>query len=175
MRTVRETLMVNDVECKTILIDKLWYVIVNGVTCKLYRGWKKDKSGRNGRSRCFKLKSFCQICAKEFFGSMADPRKYCSKSCGSKISVRGLNSKHISMPGGKELRIIAENWINYRVERGRIIPPKICSNCKSHGDMHAHHPDYNKFNEVIWLCIYCHKRVHFGHKDIKGKLIVYNI
>ena len=68
----------------------------------------------------------------------------------------------------------ASERINYRVERGRIIQPKICSNCKSHGDIGAHHLNYNRPNEVMWLCRYCHQKLHFGH-DIKGKLIVYDI
>ena len=171
---MKSTLVVGGIECKTIVVEKLWHVIVEGEPQVLYKGWKKDKSGRNGRSRCLKLKQCCQICKKEFFGSIADPSKYCSISCGSKIRVKELNSKHISLSDNEELKQKARNWIGYRVDRGRIISPEICSNCGWRNDIIAHHPDYGKPNEIIWLCIYCHKKLHFGH-DIKGELIVYNI
>jgi len=32
----------------------------------------------------------------------------------------------------------------------------ICSCCGRIGDMHAHHPDYNRPEVVVWVCKFCH-------------------
>lgn len=35
-----------------------------------------------------------------------------------------------------------------------------CEFCHLRLAVHAHHPDYNKPFEVIWLCARCHQRLH---------------
>lgn len=35
-----------------------------------------------------------------------------------------------------------------------------CQNCKSTKNIHAHHPDYSKPLDVVWLCAQCHKLEH---------------
>ena len=37
-------------------------------------------------------------------------------------------------------------------------PCKFCKNPK----VHAHHEDYTKPLEVVWLCNSCHRKVHLG-------------
>ena len=54
--------------------------------------------------------------------------------------------------------------INLRVRRaiksGKIIKPECCSICGRKGPTVAHHHDYNKPLEVIFVCQSCHKRIH---------------
>ncbi len=38
--------------------------------------------------------------------------------------------------------------------------PSQCSSCHIRPAEHAHHPDYSKPVEVIWLCVRCHQRLH---------------
>ncbi|MBE3087720.1 MAG: hypothetical protein IMZ71_01180 [Chloroflexi bacterium] len=38
--------------------------------------------------------------------------------------------------------------------------PAICESCLERPAQQAHHPDYQKPLEVIWLCVRCHMRLH---------------
>lgn len=52
------------------------------------------------------------------------------------------------------------------VRDGRIEKPLSCSKCgefKPSRQIHAHHNDYTKPIDVVWLCTYCHKS---EHKDL---------
>jgi hypothetical protein len=46
------------------------------------------------------------------------------------------------------------------VKRKLIIKPDTCDLCKQHTKIEAHHEDYDKPYEVIWLCRRCHIDVH---------------
>ena len=56
--------------------------------------------------------------------------------------------------------------INLRVGRaiksGKIIKPECCSICGKKGQTIAHHHDYSKPLNVIFVCQSCHKRIHAG-------------
>jgi hypothetical protein len=43
---------------------------------------------------------------------------------------------------------------------GKLTRPSICSSCGHPGIIHAHHDDYSKPLEVIWLCSACHIERH---------------
>ena len=168
---MQKTLMVNGRVCKTILINGLWNVIIDGIFEKLYYGWGKNKNCIDGKSKVLKLKYICNCCGKECFGNLYALRKSCSHSYNNKIS----RFKFLSAVGDRRLKVKAQNYINHLITAGKIERPKVCSNCGRQGMIEAHHPNYDKPNEVIWWCRYCHMKLHHGHKDIKGKLIVYSI
>ncbi len=42
----------------------------------------------------------------------------------------------------------------------RLIPAVFCSNCHSKTKIQAHHCNYDKPLEVIWLCRPCHAAIH---------------
>jgi hypothetical protein len=44
--------------------------------------------------------------------------------------------------------------------RLRVFKPDLCEQCHEREAKHAHHPDYKKPLNVIWLCIRCHQRLH---------------
>ncbi len=53
------------------------------------------------------------------------------------------------------------------VRRGKIEPPVDCQNCKQKQKrIEAHHTDYSKPLDVLWLCVSCHKKEHYKYKDI---------
>ena len=172
---MQETLIVNGIECKTVVIEGKWHVIVNEKPCKLYRGWRKGKNCRVNGRWVTKLKYKCIVCGEENFGQLNRPRKYCSKSCFGKVNSKALNARHIKLSEDNVLKSRAKSFIDYEVGIGKIERLKICSNCCCYGMMDGHHPNYDKFNEVIWLCRSCHKKLHFGDKSINGKLIVYDV
>lgn len=41
------------------------------------------------------------------------------------------------------------------------IRPKQCPICWAERKIEAHHPDYNKWYEVVFCCTKCHQRIHF--------------
>lgn len=59
------------------------------------------------------------------------------------------------------------NYLVHRAVRDGHLVPKPCEVCGAtetvgpHGKhrIHAHHPDYNKPLEVIWLCMPCHRKL----------------
>ena len=56
--------------------------------------------------------------------------------------------------------------INHLIRTGELKRPLICERCGNPGDIRAHHEDYNKPLEVIWLCNPCHsKLVTPNHKS----------
>lgn len=158
--------------CKTTLINRVWNVITNGKPQIIYFVLDKNKQCVGGTFRRYLLKAKCKLCGKEFYGRLDGAREYCHKRCSGKISGKLVHNNFTSMPGVKELRLIAKDWIKCAIKSNKIMRPNYCSNCKYICVPDAHHPDYNKPNEVIWLCKSCHMKLHFGHK-IEGKLMVY--
>ena len=55
----------------------------------------------------------------------------------------------------KTSRLIKELWIR----------PNICPICWKWTKIEAHHPDYNKRNEIVFCCNMCHQRIHFWWFD----------
>ena len=58
----------------------------------------------------------------------------------------------------------------YAVETGKIIRPDECSKCLKKCKPHAHHEDYSKPYDVIWLCSRCHFYLHHKHKHHAERL-----
>ena len=56
-------------------------------------------------------------------------------------------------------KVLAHQAIERAVKRGDIIPKKNCEICNSKFKIEAHHPDYRKRLEVIWLCKICHEKL----------------
>ncbi len=52
------------------------------------------------------------------------------------------------------------------IRDGRLIP-KNCEYCGHDTNIHAHHEDYSKPLEVIWLCQRCHGRRHREINELK--------
>lgn len=53
----------------------------------------------------------------------------------------------------------ANNWVNYNLRCGNIQKAKICQRCNIKADkIDAHHEDYDKPKEIIWLCRTCHAK-----------------
>lgn len=53
-------------------------------------------------------------------------------------------------------RLVARN----AVLRGEIVPDEICHLCRNKTKLQAHHVDYGKPLDLLWLCQSCHGKVH---------------
>ena len=78
--------------------------------------------------------------------------------------------------GKKSMRLAREKWMNEKPESraahiilgnavrgGRVIKPTKCEKCgciPKRRNLHAHHNDYTKPIDVIWLCSQCHSDHH---------------
>lgn len=61
----------------------------------------------------------------------------------------------------------AHTSLNNAIRDGRIVKEP-CSVCGSTERIHAHHKDYSKPLNVIWLCARCHHRIHALFPEIEG-------
>lgn len=56
--------------------------------------------------------------------------------------------------------------VYHAIKKGRLIRPETCEKCNEKKQLHAHHEDYMKPLEVMWLCIKCHHLQHNKRMDI---------
>lgn len=54
----------------------------------------------------------------------------------------------------------AHQKVKKAIQTGKLIRSEICDVCKKDGKIEAHHEDYSKPLEVIWMCQYCHLYHH---------------
>lgn len=54
-------------------------------------------------------------------------------------------------------KLNARARLAYAVKIGKIEKPDKCSICESKTKIEAHHPDYKKPLEIIWVCFQCHR------------------
>jgi hypothetical protein len=60
----------------------------------------------------------------------------------------------------------ARSLISGEVQSGRIVKPHACQDCEARGPVQAHHEDYSRPLDVMWLCTQCHGKRH--RKDAEG-------
>jgi len=54
----------------------------------------------------------------------------------------------------------ARRKVYYALKKGRLIKPDLCQDCGHKKKLNAHHHDYTKPLDVIWLCRDCHGKQH---------------
>jgi len=69
-----------------------------------------------------------------------------------KIYTKSYQEKHAIKRGAHVI------WGNY-IKRKKV-DPEPCANCSGTHDINAHHEDYTKPLEIIWLCKACHGKRH---------------
>lgn len=128
----------------------------------------------------------CINCGKEFETQLKEIRrgkgKYCSLRCAghaggkafhAKYDIRGMNNPNYKDGNWQSRKY--QYKLNYRrrypeaakahdivrnaVRHGRLIKQP-CHICGSTINVHAHHEDYSKPLDVIWLCDTCHRIRH---------------
>lgn len=84
-------------------------------------------------------------------------RKYYEKN-RVKINARLLKRYHSSQE--VKDKMVAHRKVAWAVKTGKLVSPKQCENCLEERKLDAHHDDYSKPLEVIWICRKCHRREH---------------
>lgn len=74
--------------------------------------------------------------------------------------MRNKRPKHSEMTADQKAKANARSYLHVYLKRGHVIklPCRDCGSEKSE----AHHEDYSKPLEVIWLCRGCHLKLHNG-------------
>lgn len=67
----------------------------------------------------------------------------------------------------KEIR--ARDKLQYNLDSNKIEKPTRCQICGKETKLQAHHHDYNKPLDVIWVCDRCHKDIHIKLNKEKKK------
>ena len=102
----------------------------------------------------------CIRCGLELIGSQ---KKFCSTSCNNRYHNKSKNSrKNIRKPVSDEIK-----ELDNKKQRARIIAYKIypslkgikCEICGKKAE-HRHHGDYDKPEDVVFVCRFCHEEIH---------------
>ena len=64
-------------------------------------------------------------------------------------------------------------FIQRQLKLRRLTRPEICQQCGGFTCLEAHHADYRKPSEVLWLCKRCHEQLHHfqPQPDYKAQLL----
>jgi len=117
-------------------------------TCKVCGKTKEMEEFYNNKSYSCGKSSKCKECAKKLTKEWArDHKDYCREQV--RIHCKKYPQKRN-----------AYSAIGYAKRNGIITKPDKCSNCGESGMIHAHHWDYSKPLDVIWLCSACHANIH---------------
>lgn len=93
---------------------------------------------------------------------------------------RQVKRDYAATPGGRERSNAAKKAYSFRnpkvrsaqvavgnaVRDGKLTKPSYCECCREALFVEAHHCDYNKPLEVMWLCDRCHKDWHLENDPI---------
>lgn len=85
---------------------------------------------------------------------------YC-KNCHAE-HMRNNRPRHSELPELAKKKAIARSYLKTYVKRGKVVklPCEICGSERSE----AHHEDYDKPLEVVWLCREHHLELHEAKK-----------
>lgn len=148
---------------KFIWISGIRYVILNNDLIRVF-----IKISKLSGQRKLAIKRHCEFCGKEFLTLLHNPTECCSIKCGSNLKIQ------IYIPGQENQRFkdISYRCVNEAVKKQKLFRPKDCPYCGKKTKIEGHHPDYNKPNEIMWLCKSCHIKLHAKHY-IQSDLVVF--
>jgi hypothetical protein len=62
----------------------------------------------------------------------------------------------------------AWNAVFRAISRGEVVRPSACSRCGQLSEhIQAHHENYEKWLDIVWLCPKCHQRYHNGYVRVE--------
>jgi len=131
---------------------------------KINGGWKPKTDFIYLKKICCKCKKESDNLVKHFKNKYGHQYYYC-RDCNTerqkkyrltdsgKLATRRAVKMSIDKYPEKQLaRII----VKYNILKGRVVKSKICAFCKRKKVLEAHHKDYTKPLDVVWVCRQCH-------------------
>lgn len=98
---------------------------------------------------------------KDYYRKHSEERKLKDKAYAQKNRERinSYNREYRKRPEFKK-KADAYKMVQLALKFGILVRPNHCEKCGKDVFTEAHHPDYNKPLEVIWLCKQCHENEH---------------
>jgi len=90
-------------------------------------------------------------------------KKYCSTTDGKEKRRKAMN-RYYHANAENKMKVICRIVLARAVRSGKVIKPSACRDCKTRCCPEAHHNDYSKPLEVIWLCKQCHSALKRKHQ-----------
>ena len=130
--------------------------------------FNKDKSSKDGRQ------NKCKICQKQYYQMNKEKKKQYQKEYNhmNREKIKEYQKEHYQLNKEKinqcqkqyqkrsPEKQKARGILNSAVQRGKVHKPLYCSSCEGDKHLEAHHTDYSKPLEVLWLCRSCHVDLH---------------
>lgn len=117
-------------------------------------------------------KAVCGQCCIEFPIRPTDLKKQTTHFCSHKCQMIFYNKFRGSQDVSKEKKLLAVGRVFEYLEKNPSARQSVCSLCNSTHFVEAHHPDYDKWDEVVWVCRKCHKLIHSGMGYKMDKLVI---
>ena len=137
--------------------------------CSICRKEKFIEEFRKAKARIISGRSsWCKPCTREYnlnwrnknLAKAREAGRNSDKKHREKLKAEGrpYRPKPVVRPLYKRE---ANRLVHNAIRRGEIIRPKLCQSChRPKKRINAHHPDYRKPMEVIFLCSSCHGLQH---------------
>jgi hypothetical protein len=94
--------------------------------------------------------------------------KECTKA-DSRATQARLPRLSAPLTGNERLaRRVARRKVQQEIKSGRLTPPTRCAACDGcHVRIEAHHVDYSRPLDVMWLCVRCHQDQHIAERQAR--------
>lgn len=109
------------------------------------------------RNKKGEFKSICSKCSCELELNRIGKMRYCLSCHNNYMKLN--RKKHSELSEEQKLKANCRSYLNVYLNRGKILKEDCCK-CNSSTDVEAHHHDYTKPLDVIWLCRLCHLKEH---------------
>ena len=133
--------------------------------CNKCNTTKSTKLFHNTKLTKDKKSAYCKDCTKAYDvlyrAKNRDKKKRQDKAYS--LTEKGKSSHNASTKKwnyNNALKSKAHTLLNNSVRDGKIVKPNKCKECNNETNIQAHHEDYSKPLDVVWLCVSCHKIRH---------------
>lgn len=126
-------------------------------TVKSIGEFSPDHRQRDGL-RCSCKKCQCESKAAWYRENKERAAEY--RKCWSRNNRDKIRRSHIKYRERHPAQRTAGIIVGNALRSGRLTRPDVCSACGHQHKLQAHHPDYAKPLEVVWLCHKCHTALH---------------
>lgn len=110
------------------------------------------------RNKSDSMHTVCKACHKKY--------RRADAGTGRSRDIEKVNRQAARYPE----KIKARNALKNAVAYGKIIRKTVCEKCESKHRVQAHHPDYSKPLDVMWLCHPCHMKEHGIVTNLKQEM-----
>ncbi len=110
------------------------------------------------RNKKGSIKTDCSKCDNPIEENRVGKYRYCL-SCHNDY-MKQNRKKHSELTDEQRLKANCRSYVNVYIRRGKVIPEP-CILCNDENS-EAHHEDYSKPLDIIWLCRKCHLDYHKG-------------